>query len=83
MYARNPMTTDLQHGHRGPAVTPDERVVGRRGEGDAVAALPAAEVQLVVGHLVHQRPVLAAGDAAAVEPVLLLQAVLGKSDYRV
>ena len=31
------------------------------------------EVEDVLRHLVHQRPVLLAGDAGALEPVLLLQ----------
>ena len=72
----------LKHLDRCSADTPEQRVCGRCVEDDAAVALLAPEVELVVSHLVHERPVLVAGNAAAVEPVLLLQPRLGKKGTR-
>ena len=72
----------MEHGD-GRAADASEHGVGGGGvEDDLGKAVLAAEVEGVVGHLVHQRPVLLARHAGAVEPVLLLKLGLRKRNKR-
>lgn len=63
----------LKHGHWRAADASEHWVRGGGVEDDLGEAVLTAEVEGLVVHLVHQRPVLLARHAGAVEPVLLLK----------
>ena len=73
---QNYAVSHLQHGYGRAALAPEQRVAGVRDEGDGAVAGRAAEGERVAVHLVHEGPVLLAGHARAVEPVLSLQPFL-------